>query len=120
MSFLYVCFFQESTRQSPDGPSYSLHPQYKAKDITLNDILTRDIPAFSPATIPHNDLQCKVAMQRACPGHYDDPDDFFECAEDEHDESPLRGCALESRMERIAEARIFEQDFEAKVTWGNL
>lgn len=59
-------------------------------------------------------------MKKACGSYYEDPEDLLECAEDFFDDNELRGYSLFSRMEKIAGARIFEDDFEAKVSWGDL
>lgn len=92
-----------------------------ARDITLENIAARNVShAFLPLTTNHNDLLCEVSMRKACPEKYEDPEDFLECAEDFFDDDELRGCAFFSRVEKIAGARIFQEGFEAKVTWGKL
>mmetsp|Transcript_5522 Transcript_5522/g.10513 ORF Transcript_5522/g.10513 Transcript_5522/m.10513 type:complete len:195 (+) Transcript_5522:1263-1847(+) len=75
----------EANKQTPSGPTYSLHQSYKKHTITVEDIIARDVPKVNlEETImaDHDDDLCEESMMKACGELSGDPLKFYSCAVD--------------------------------------
>ena len=73
----------EANKPDPLGPAYSLHQSYKRHTITVEDIITRDVPKVNleeTTMANHDDDLCEDSMMKACGEVSGDPVEFYHCA----------------------------------------